>query len=101
MKDNEQILDYLIIFHNELIFNKNFNTSYSCFDEPISEYNDAFEYVAIDIDKIKNINLEILLMLVQAKMLVRITNKLYGVVAHTPYALNKFEQNYYFNEYEN
>lgn len=98
--DHDDMIEYLKLIHKEILDGKVFDLSLSCFDEPLSSENDAFEYVAINLNCIKSINLVKLLTMVQCKMLVRITNNIYGIVVHSPYTLKQFEQHYYLNEYE-
>lgn len=99
IKENNDFLLYLEMLQQEILLYRNFNTQYSCFDETISEINDTIQYVAINIDKIKNIDLKYLLIMVQSKMLIRLSDNLYGLIAHTPYALKQFNLNYKVNEF--
>ena len=100
LKENENLLLYLEKLHEEIIKTKNFNSQYSCFDVTISDKNETFQYVAIDINKITTIDLKMLLTMVQSKMLIRLNNNYYGLVAHTPYTLSQFNLNYRINELE-
>ena len=99
-KEHQNMIHYLISFHEDFLSSYSYFNEYSCFDEPLSIENDSFEYVAININDIKNKDLEILFAMIQCKMLVRLTINLYGIVAHTPYALEQFNKQYYINEFE-
>lgn len=100
LEEQENFLEYLILLHQNIINNKKFNFYLSNFDKPLSNENDAFEYVAINIKDINCIDLEKLLVMVQCKMLIRLSKNVYGLVVHTPYTLKQFSQHYYFNENE-
>lgn len=96
----QNFLHYLISFHEDFLINYYYENNYSCFDEPLSKQNDAFEYAAININDIKNKDIEKLFAMIQCKMLVRLSPDIYGIVAHTPYALEQFNKQYRYNEFE-
>ena len=101
LKENDDFLIYLIDFTKNIIDTNNICSDLSYLDEPIHEENDSFQYATIDITKLENPNLSYLMLMVQCSMLVRIDKIHYGIVAHTPYALQKFDQNYIINDFEN
>lgn len=100
IKDHENLIEYLKIFHNEILKQNNFVPQNSCFDELISNKEESVVYAAIDIRKLRLLDIEKLLAMVQCKMLIRLSGNVYGVIVHTPYTLKHFSKHYTLNEFD-
>lgn len=83
----DEFIQYNILLHKEILCLRNIEYSYSSIDEPINEKN-SFEYVAFNINKIKTINLQYLLIMAQIHLVIHLDNDIYGLVVHNKYTLD-------------
>ena len=87
ISDIYDFLDYLLILHLEIFQTNNIIGDCSDLDEPINEKN-SYEYVAFNVNKIKNINLKYFLILQKTGLITRIDNDIYGLVVHNKHTLS-------------
>lgn len=90
----EELLNYFIELHKEILKTNNIISNYSDLDEPVNEYNSS-EYVAFNINNIKNVNFSYLLFLSQYRFIIRLSDMYYGIIVHNKYTLENIEKNIY------
>lgn len=84
----DEFIQYFLLLHKEILYSKNIEYKSSNIDEPINEEN-SFEYIAFNINKVKTINLQYLLIMAQIHLIINLDNDTYGLLVHNKYTLKQ------------